>query len=147
MVAECKQTMSSDGQPVPGARVSPLSRRATWRVYSLKPGSHAPRRPTTNILVPENVLSLGSSSPIYRTFHNLGHASDSFFENLSTLISNTCKYICRIEETNRGTLFYINMISTGIKDLYVDIRATQWFSNEKIIFVSPKTSAPLSPLS
>lgn len=67
MVAECKQTMSSDGQPVPG--VSPLSRRATWRVYSLKPGSHAPR-PTTNILVPENVLSLGSSSPIYRTFHN-----------------------------------------------------------------------------
>lgn len=32
MVAECKQTMSSDGQPV-----------RPWRAYSLQLGSHAPR--------------------------------------------------------------------------------------------------------
>lgn len=46
---------TANPSPVPGARVSPLSHRATWRVYSLELGSHAPQQ--QNILQsPENVF-------------------------------------------------------------------------------------------
>lgn len=44
MVAECKQTMSSDGQPVARPWRASFSSFAPCNVYSLELGSHAPQQ-------------------------------------------------------------------------------------------------------
>lgn len=93
---------TANPSPVPGARVSPLSHRATWRVYSLELGSHAPQQ--QNILQsPENVFPrikfILSHHRFRFVFRKPFHAT--FSQRIKRFVSNLKFYELALSEVLR----------------------------------------------